>query len=129
MLMMTGRGPVKRAGGRYKMPEIVRPSKLFQRTISGSGKDSGLKPPSSLVVQRSTVPVCVRTENTSANTRNDDREKATSLLSPRHMGGFGSSWPAGSLGAQRTTNVFASSSSTRLLVVLSNTTAIVRPSG
>ena len=41
----------------------------------------------------------------------------------------GTSWPAGSLGAQRTANVLASSSSTRLLMVLSNTTAIVLPSG
>ena len=38
MSISTGRLPVKRAGGRAAMPEISRPSKLFQRTICCSAK-------------------------------------------------------------------------------------------
>src|SRR3954471_22746571 len=129
MLMMTGRGPVNRAGGRYRTPEIVSPSKLFHFTISGSGSESGSNAPNSLFVHRSSAPVRAFTEKTSAKVRSDESENATSLLSDRQAGGRGTSWPAGSLGAQRTLNVLASRSSTRLLVVLSKTTAIVRPSG
>src|SRR5262245_8751480 len=127
--MMTGRGPVNRAGGRYRIPEIVTPSKLFHLTISGSGSESGSNAPNSLFVQRSTPPVRAFTEKTSPNVRSDQSEKATSLLSDRHSGDRPSSWPAGSFGAQRTLNVLASINSTRLLVVLSKTTAMVLPSG
>ena len=128
MLIMTGRGPVKRAGGRYSTPEIVSPSKLFQVTISGSGSASGLNAPNSLRVHRSTVPVFACTENASPNVRRDHNENATSELSERQIGAV-SSCPGGSFGAHRTAIVVASRSSTRLLVVLSNTAATVRPSG
>src|SRR3954469_18887950 len=127
--MMTGRGPVNRDGGRYRIPEIINPSKLFHLTISGSGRVSGSNAPNSLLVQRSTAPVRAFTEKTSPNVRRDQRETDTSLLSGRHIGGRGNTWPAGSFGAERTRNVLASSSSTRLLVVLSKTAAMVRPSG
>ena len=60
--------------------------------------------------------------------RNDRTVKATSAPPFRHCGGS-SSWPAGSFGARRSAPVTASSSSTRLDVVLSKTTASVRPSG
>jgi hypothetical protein len=38
MSTITGRLPLKRAGGMFIRPEIVRPSKLFQRTMVWSGK-------------------------------------------------------------------------------------------
>src|SRR6476660_209742 len=125
---MTGRAPVKRAGGRYNTPEIVRPSKLFHVTISGSGSASGLNAPNSLRVHRSTAPVFACTENASTNVRRDHNENATSELAERQSGAV-SSCPGGSFGAHRTASVAASRSSTRLLVVLSNTAATVRPSG
>ena len=47
------------------MPLIVVPSKLFHSTISGAGSTSGLKPPTSLVVQRVNVPSEASIEKTS----------------------------------------------------------------
>src|SRR4051812_19757117 len=108
MLMTTGRGPVNRAGGRYRTPEMVSPSKLFHLTISGSGNESGSNAPNSLFVQRSTAPVRAFTEKTSAKVRSDESENATSVLSDRQAGGRGMSWPAGSFGAQRTLKLLAS---------------------
>src|SRR3954447_16000812 len=128
MLIITGRRPVNRAGGRYRTPEMVTPSKLFQRTISGSGNVSGSKAPNSLFVHRATAPVPALTAKTSPYVRRDHNENATSAPSGRHMGAV-RSCPAGSAGANLILNVSASSSSTRLAVVLSNTAAIVFPSG
>jgi hypothetical protein len=45
ILIITGRRPPNFAGGRYSTPEIAVPSKLFQRTISGSGKVAASTPP------------------------------------------------------------------------------------
>ena len=61
MLTTTGRGPVNFAAGRYRMPEMVTPSKLFHCTISGAGSTSALKV-TSLVVHRVSVPSEVSTE-------------------------------------------------------------------
>src|SRR5712692_3301 len=80
MFTATGRLLEKRAGGRYRNPEIVRPSKLFQRTNSGSGKVAVFRPPVSLYVQRSTVPVVTLYEYTSAGVRTDSKVKPSSLL-------------------------------------------------
>src|SRR3954466_3043575 len=99
--MTTGRGPVNLAGGRYRTPEIVSPSKLFHFTISGSGSESGSNAPNSLFVQRSTHPVRAFTEKTSANVRSDESENATSLPSGRQAGGRATSWPAGTVVSQR----------------------------
>jgi len=57
MLITTGLRPANFAAGLYRKPEIVRPSKLFQRTSSGSTKFAALSPPVSLSVHRSTFPV------------------------------------------------------------------------
>ncbi len=62
MLTITGRGPVKRGFGLYRKPEMVLPSKLFQRTSSGSEKVAALSPPVSLSVQRSSLPVVTSIE-------------------------------------------------------------------
>src|SRR2546422_10605229 len=84
MFTATGRLPEKRAGGRYRNPEIVRPSKLFQRTSSGSGKVAVFRPPVSLYVQRSTVPVVTLYEYTSAVVRTDSKVKPSSVLLACH---------------------------------------------
>ena len=84
MFTATGRLPVKRAGGRYRNPESVRPSKLFQRTSSGSGKVAVFRPPVSLYVQRSTVPVVTLYEYTSAGVRTDSKVTPSSVLLACH---------------------------------------------
>ena len=40
----TGRLPAKRAGGMFAMPEIVRPSKLVQRTMRCSPNEAASTP-------------------------------------------------------------------------------------
>ena len=57
MLITTGRGPVKRAGGLYRRPLISRPSKLSKRTSSVAANPEATSPPVSLSVQRSTLPL------------------------------------------------------------------------
>src|SRR5206468_11280143 len=80
MFTATGRLAEKRAGGRYRNPESVRPSKLFQRTSSGSGRFVVFRPPVSLYVQRSTVPVATFSEYTSAGVRTDSKVRPRSVL-------------------------------------------------
>src|SRR5215218_4993734 len=84
MLMITGRGPLKRAGGRYSTPEIIRPSKLFQRAISGSGKVVASMPPTGLFVQRVIAPEDAFMLKTSENVRDEPKLKATSVPSALH---------------------------------------------
>src|SRR6266542_3188635 len=126
--MITGRGPVNFAGGRYRTPKNSRPSKLFHFTISGSGRISGLKTPDSLFVHRSTAPVAAFTEKTSPYMAGDQNENATSELSGFHDGRL-RSCPLGSFGIERTPIVRASRSSSRLPFGANTTTASVRPSG
>src|SRR5258708_7267153 len=68
MTTSTGRLPVNFAGGLYKKPEIIFPSKLFHRTSSASGKPSVFTAVS-LVVHRSTFPVGTSSEYTSPGPR------------------------------------------------------------
>src|SRR5882762_7284548 len=68
MSTSTGRFPVNFAGGLYKNPEIIFPSKLFHRTSSASGKASVFTAVS-LVVHRSTFPVSTSSEYTSPSPR------------------------------------------------------------
>ena len=56
----TGRLPVKRAGGKLRIPEIVRPSKLFQRTTRCSTKvDMSTPGALSALVQRCARPLAI----------------------------------------------------------------------
>ena len=67
MLTITGRGPWNRAGGLYRIPEIVRPSKDFQRMISGGGNTDASNVPVELSVQRVASSLPGSIEKTSAN--------------------------------------------------------------
>src|SRR5688572_5285412 len=84
MLTITGRGPVNLRAGRYRIPEMASPSKLFHSTISGGGSTSGLNV-FSLVVHRVNVPSDVSTEYTSPNAFTDPRVKPTSREPGRHL--------------------------------------------
>src|SRR5215203_874433 len=136
MLMMTGRGPVNRDGGRYITPEIIRPSKLFQRTISGSGKVPASMPPTGLFVQRLIAPVAAFMLKTSAEMRDEPKLNATSVPSalhckvhtPRGVTGAGSC-PAGSGAVRTVCDVIVSIISTRLEPSRSTLSARVLPSG
>src|SRR5438105_7982792 len=62
---ITGRLPLKLAGGLYRKPEICLPSKLFHLISSGSGKAAVFRPPVSLRVQRVSFAFVTSSENTS----------------------------------------------------------------
>src|SRR5664279_1087187 len=82
ILMITGRGPAKDAGGRYRNPVIERPSKLFHEIFSGSERAAGSRPPISLSVQRSIFPdgpAVTSIEYTSDAERAEDSENARSF--------------------------------------------------
>src|SRR5437764_10368630 len=77
MITITGRLPVNFAGGRYRNPLIIFPSQLFQWISCGSEKLDVFRPPVSLNVQRSTLPVEISSEYTS------EVERADVMLNPR----------------------------------------------
>src|ERR1043165_2959435 len=77
--MMTGRFPEKPACGRQMNPEIVLPSKLFQRISSGSGSFSRSSPPLMLFAHRSPSPVFTFSEYTAFGARGDLKLKARSV--------------------------------------------------
>ncbi len=123
---MTGRRPVNFAAGLYRKPEIVRPSKLGQRTSSGSAKFAALRPPVSLSVQRSTLPVAASTEYTSDGDRADDSDRPMSR--PFSCQSSEPMTPTGR-STGRAPPLAASISRRRLIPSSLVTTAMVRPSG
>src|SRR5262245_49380228 len=74
---MTGRGPVKRLAGLYRIPEIIRPSKVLHCTTCGGGSTFGLNVVS-LNVQRVSAPLEMSTEYTSPCALTDPRVNAIS---------------------------------------------------
>src|SRR5688572_29141581 len=109
MLIITGRGPLNFAGGRYNTPEIIVPSKLFQRTISGSGNVDGSTPPTWLDVQRVTAPDLLSTLKTSPCILTDPNVKPRSV--PDGCQRSPVICPGGSFGRGRGCSVFVSNSS------------------
>src|ERR1700757_3996525 len=77
MSTRTGRLPVNFAGGLYKNPEIIFPSKLFHFPSSACGNASVFTAVS-LVVHLSTFPLVTSSEYTSPGPRALFREKPSS---------------------------------------------------
>src|SRR5580692_4911812 len=104
----------------------MRPSQDFQWINSGSGKSDVLRPPVSLKVQRSTLPVWTSSEKTSELERAEERLKPRSRLFLCHC--TPEITPLGRLGTDFSLRVFVSNRCSTPKPSSLTTNAIVFPS-